>query len=113
MPRKNAAAFNIVRRSAAGLPDVVEGTAYGSPALKVRGKLMTCLAVHKSAEPGTLVVQIGFDERAQLIAADPSTYYLTDHYEDHPTVLVRLSRIEKDALRDLLSAAWRFVTSKR
>jgi hypothetical protein len=97
---------------AADLPDVEPGTAYGSPALKVRGQLMTCLAVHKSAEPNTLAVRIGFDERAQLVAADPDTYYLTDHYVDYPVVLVRLSHVHPDALKDLLGAAWRFVNAR-
>lgn len=112
MRRKHTADFNVVRTIATELPDVEEGTAYGSPAFKVRGKLLTCLAVHKSAEAGTLAVRIGFEERAQLIAADPDTYYLTDHYLAYPIVLVRLSRIQRDALRDLLGMAWRFVAEK-
>lgn len=113
MKGKDTSGFDVVRKVASGLPDVVEGTAYGSPAFKVRGKLLTCLAVHKSAEPGTLVVSIGFDERAQLIAADPETYYLKDHYLAYPVILVRLSRIHPDALRDLLKTARRFVAEKR
>jgi hypothetical protein len=47
-----------------------------------------------------------------LIAADPGVYYVTDHYVDYPSVLVRLSRIDINALRDLLSMASRFVGSK-
>jgi hypothetical protein len=31
---------------------VEESTAYGSPALKVRGKLLACVPAHRSAEPG-------------------------------------------------------------
>jgi len=46
------------------------------------------------------------------MAASPDVYYLTDHYVNHPVVLVRLSRIHPDALRDLLGMAWRFVTAK-
>jgi hypothetical protein len=93
------------------LPDVEEGTAYGSPALKVRGKMFACLAVNRSAEPNTLVVCIDFDQRDELIAEEPKTYYLTDHYVNHPCVLVRLSRIRKDALRDLLLTGRRFVST--
>jgi hypothetical protein len=112
MRKIDTTGFHVVRKIAAALPGVDEGTAYGSPAFKVRGKLLTCLAVHKSAEAGTLAVRIGFEERAQLIAADPETYYLTDHYLAYPIILVRLSRIQRDALRDLLSMAWRFVAEK-
>jgi hypothetical protein len=47
-----------------------------------------------------------------LIAADPGVYYVTDHYANYPTVLVRLSRIHRDSLRDLLGMAWHFVAAK-
>src|SRR4051812_31929235 len=97
--------FDTVRDIGLTLPDVEEGTAYGSPALKVGGQLLTCIAIHKSAEPHSLVVCVGFAERDDLIAAEPGTYYLTNHYVDYPVVLVRLSRIGTDALRDLLGGA--------
>jgi len=86
---------------------------YGSPALKVRGALLACLPVHKSAEPESLAVRIDFDQRAGLLAEGPKTCHLTDHYLDHPIVLVRLSQIRIDELRDLLSSAWRFVTARK
>ena len=104
--------FDTVRQIGRKLPDVEEGTTYGSPALKVRGQLLTCLAIHRSAEPNTLAVRIDFGQRDELIAADPSTYYLTDHYVNYAAVLVRLSSIHIDALRDLLKESWRFVTAK-
>jgi len=85
---------------------------YGKLALKVRGKLLACLAVHKSAEPESLVVRIDLEQRAGLLAEAPETYYITDHYRNHPAVLVRLSKIPADQLRDLLGASWRFVTSE-
>jgi hypothetical protein len=107
------ATFDTVRRIGMRLPDVEEGTMYGSPALKVRGNLLTCLAVHKSAEPNTLAVRIDFSDRDELIDADPKTYYLTEHYVDYPVVLVRLARIRTDALSDLLGAAWRFVSARK
>ena len=111
MPR-NRISFDTVRKIGLGLSGVEEGTTYGSPALKVRGKLLACLAVHKSAEPDSLAVRIDFEQRAALLAAEPEIYYLTDHYDAYPVVLVRLSRINVDALRDLLGRAWRFVTPK-
>src|SRR5437773_8879626 len=112
MPR-NKIDFDTVRRIALGLADVEESTMYGSPALKVRGKLLTCLPVHRSAEPDSLAVRIDFDQRAELMADAPDVYYLTDHYVNYPVVLVRMTRIHADALRDLLSMAWRFVTMKK
>jgi hypothetical protein len=104
--------FDVVRKIAMTLPGVEASTIHGAPSLKVHGKLLTCPAIHRSAEPNTLAVRIGFDQRAELMAADPEVYYVTDHYVDYPTVLVRLSRIHRDSLRDLLKMAWLFVTSK-
>jgi hypothetical protein len=95
------------------LPDVEESTAYGSPALKVHGKLLACVPSHRSAEPGSLVVRVDFDNRAELLAADPNIYYVTDHYLNYSAVLVRLSRVTPDVLRDLLGMAHKFVTARR
>jgi hypothetical protein len=57
------------------------------------------------------VVRIDFDNRAELLAADPDVYYVTDHYLNYTSVLVRLSRITPDVLRDLLGMAHKFVTA--
>lgn len=104
--------FAHARKLGLALPGVEEGTAYGSPALKVRGKLLACIAIHRSAEPDSLAVRVSFEDRGALIATEPKTYYLTDHYVDYPVVLARLSTIHPDALRDLLRMGWRFVTAK-
>jgi len=103
--------FDTVRSIALGLPDVEESTTYGAPSFKIRGKLLTCPAIHRSAEPGSIAGRIDIDQRAELITAAPDTYYLTDHYVNYPVVLVRLSHIQRDALQDLLRMAWRFVSA--
>jgi hypothetical protein len=104
--------FDVVREMALSLPEVEDSNIHGAPSLKVRGKLLTCPAIHRSAEPNTLAVRIGFEDRAELIEAEPRVYYVTDHYVNYPTVLVRLGQVDRDSLRDLLGMAWRFVTSK-
>lgn len=106
--------FDAVRRIALTLPGVEErmSATRGASSLIVRGKLLTCPAVHKTAEPNSLMVRIGFDRRAELIASDPDVYYVTDHYVNYPAVLVRLSRIHLDSLRDLLGMASSFVGAK-
>lgn len=103
--------FDIVRKVGLTLPGVEESTAYGAPALKVRGKLLACVPSHRSAEPGSLVVRVGFEDRAELLAADPDVYYVTDHYLGYTAVLVRMSRVTTDVLRDLLGMAHKFVTA--
>src|SRR6267142_6545115 len=104
--------FATGRKLGLALPDVEEGTTYGSPALKIRGHLLACMTSHKSAEPHSLAVRVGFDQRDELVAADPDTYYVKPHYVDYPVVLVRLSRIHRDALRDLLLMGWRFESAR-
>jgi hypothetical protein len=111
MPKKKIS-FDTVREMGLAMPDVEEGTTYGSPALKVGGKMFACIAIHSSAEPDSLAIRIDFDQRDELMAADPNTYYLTDHYVNYPVVLVRLHRVHADTLRDLLHMGWRFVSAR-
>jgi hypothetical protein len=106
-------AFVIVRTVGLGLPDVEATTKYdGSPVLKLGGCFMAGLATHRSAEPDTLVVRVGFDDRELLIEDAPETYYLTDYYRGYPVVLVRLSRVDRNALSDLLSVSWHLTAAK-
>jgi len=104
--------FKTVESIGRALPDVEVTTAWGTPALKVRGKMFVCLASNRSAEPNTLVVMMDFAERDALIEEDPESYYLKDHYLNYPCVLVRLSHVSEDALRDLVIGAHRFVSSR-
>jgi hypothetical protein len=95
--------FDEVRKIALALDRVEESTSYGTPAFKIGGKLVARLR-----EDGeTLVVGMSFEQREELLAADPDTYYLTDHYLNYPWILVRLPRVHPDALRDLLRGAIR------
>ena len=112
MPRTKVT-FDTVRKIGLALADVEESTTYGALALKVRGDLLACKAINKSAEPDSLMVRIDFDQRAALLAEAPETYYVTGHYVKYPSVLVRLSQIRRDELRDLLNSAWRYVTSQK
>jgi hypothetical protein len=112
-PAGAPAAFDAVQALGLALADVEALTKYdGSPMLKVRGVFMAGLATHASAEPDTLVVRSNPDEREHLLEDAPDTYYLTDYYRPHPVVLVRLSRIDREALRDLLSVSWRLSLAK-
>ncbi len=111
--RTSVEAFEAVRAVGLTLPDVVATTRYdGSPVLKVGGCFMAGLATHPSVEPGTLVVRIGLEEREGLIEDAPETYYVTDYYRNIPVVLVRLSRIDREALGDLLAVSWRLTLEK-
>jgi hypothetical protein len=105
--------FKLVESIGRKLPGVEVTTTWGKPTLKVRGTMFVCIASHKSAEPNTLVVMMDFADRDALLEDDPDTYYLKEHYVGYPCVLVRLSRVRADALRDLVAGAHRFVSTKR
>ena len=108
MPKPKPATWDTVRRFALALPGVEEGTAYGTPALRVRGKFMARL--HEDGD--SLVIKVGFDERDFRMQADPRTFYNTAHYHGYPTVLVRLSRVGGKDLRDIVEVAWRRLAPK-
>ena len=106
-------AFDRVEALGLALPDVGASTKYdGSPVLKRGGAFMAGMATHPSAEAETLVVRTTAEDRENLLAEAPDTYYITDYYRPHPVVLARLRRLEHDALRDLLSVSWRLTQTK-
>jgi hypothetical protein len=104
--------FETVREIGLSLAGVVDATAYGAPALKVRGQLLACVPTNKSAEPNCVVVRIDLERRAQLLRQHSEIYYITDHYAPHPTVLARLSRISRTELAQVLRESWCFAAAK-
>lgn len=107
--RAMAVTFEDVRRIALSLGNVEEGTSYGTAAFKVGGKLIARL----KEDGDSLVVGTTFEEREEMMGAEPETYYITDHYLNYPWVLVRLSRVHPDAMRDLLSRAPRLASTTK
>lgn len=108
-PTQNDSQLDVVRKLVMKLPGVEEGTIHGAPSWKLGRKLLACPAIHKSAEPHSLLVKVSPDERSQLLTAEPDTFYVTDHYLKDPVVLVRLSKIDRRSLQTLLKKAWLFV----
>jgi hypothetical protein len=100
--------FAYVKTLARALPGTEESTSYGTPALKVKGKLFA-----RIWEDGkTLVVGTTFEDRDFLIQHDPAVFYVTEHYRNYPWVLVRLPKVRRPQLRSLLEDAWRRVAPK-
>ena len=98
-----------VRRLLLALPGVEEGSSYGTPGFRVRGKFLARLW-----EDGeTLVVKCGDDERDFRMRTDPEAFFVTNHYRGYPTVLVRLPRVTENELRDVLEQAWRLHAPRR
>jgi hypothetical protein len=112
MPQQ-ATGFDVVRSIGAALPGVKDASSKLGAALKFKGRLLACEAIHKSAEPNSLMVRIGVDRREALLAEDSGAYYLTGHYAPYPAILVRLSRIRRATLEKLLAESLEFVRNRR
>ena len=70
-------------------PGVEEAPCYGTPGFRVVGKFLARLR-----EDGeTLIVKCGFVERDLRMQQDPDTFFTTDHYRAHPSVLVNLRNV--------------------
>ena len=105
--------FETVSAMGLALPEVEATTNWaGRPVLKARGAFMAGIAFHHSAEPGSLLVRCAIEDREGFLEDAPDTYYVTDYYRPCPLVLVRLSRVDRDALRELLSLSWRMAIAK-
>jgi hypothetical protein len=107
-----AITWDTVREIGLTLPNTTAGTAWGSPTLEVNGRRFAGVPVNRSAEPQSFAIYCDLSDRDALIDEQPDIYYTAAHYENYPCVLVRLSRINGDALEDLLRMAHRFVSTQ-
>jgi hypothetical protein len=99
-------AFDRVAVIALRLPGVEVSRAYGTPALKVKGKPLARL---RTEAEGGFALRCDFVDRQMLLQADPDVFYVTDHYLDHPMVLIDLTRVRWDAMPYLVLQGWRLV----
>src|SRR5215813_9533277 len=106
-PRKLSLAA--IRRVAATLVDVEEGTSYSTPAWRHRGKLLARL--HQDGR--SIVLKVGNETRDHLLQADPATFFITDHYIGYPTVLARLDKLSAADFKKLLARAMDTSVAKR
>ena len=91
-----------VRQIALSMPNVNERPSYGTPAFFVKRKLFARLL----EDGDSVVVKIDYCDRERRMNADPKTFYVTDHYQNYPMMIVRLSGVDDADLRDLLADAW-------
>jgi hypothetical protein len=98
-----------VRAIALSLPGVEEGTSYGAPGFKVKGKFLTRL---RPEDDSLVLVDVGFDEREMLIEAEPGTFHTTPHYKDYPAVLARIASVDPGSLRNFLERRWRNIAPR-
>lgn len=97
-----------LQRLAQDLPGVETGTSYGTPALKVAGKLFV-----RVKDADTLVLMVPLDDKERLIEMAPELYYETDHYRGWPALLVRAAVIDDTELQHRLTESWRLKASAK
>src|SRR5258708_5081385 len=106
---QSASDVETLRRIALSFAGVEEGTSYGTLAFRVSKKFLC-----RMKEDGeSLAIRMDFAEREMLIAGEPETFYITDHYRNYPMVLIRLPKIHPEELKRIFSNAWRQYAGKR
>jgi hypothetical protein len=99
-----------LKKIALSFPLAAEATSYGKPAFQVGKKFFTRL---RDEDNSLVLILDSIDEREMLMEVDPKTFFITDHYKDYPSVLVRLERIDTDTLRGMLDRRWRKIAPKK
>lgn len=95
-----------VRRAALALPGVVERPSWGQPAW------FAATLMARIWETGVLTVKS--EEREALAGTDPDTYFWTPHHDRSPLlVLVRLDRIDREELGELLEESHRIAGGRK
>jgi len=84
------------------LPGVEQGTSYGHPALKMRGKPIAAT----TGPDGSFVLHVTAEDKEVLLETDPDTFWQTDHYRGWPAVLVRYGTPAANRVATLLARAW-------
>lgn len=92
----------------AGLSSIEQSTSYGTPALKVAGKLLM-----RIKDDDTLMFRCALEDKEMLMAAAPAIYFETDHYKGWTGVLLRLKKATDKELSASLIRAWRLAAPKR
>jgi hypothetical protein len=98
-----------VRRIVLSLPGIEEGTTYGTPSFRVKGRFLARI----DEKEGALILKVDFDRRDALMQEDPETFFITDHYVGYPMVLIRLATVQPRILRGLIEEEWRRLSSHR
>ena len=106
---KRGITFDQVTAMALAFPGVEATSSFGTPSLKVKGKFMARLR-----EPDVMVLKpIEDDEQQFLMGTQPGVFFLTDHYRGWPGILIRLSKVHPQEMRELIEQSWRRLAPKK
>jgi len=98
------------KKVALSFPEAHEKSSYGNPAIFIAKKFFTRL---RKEDDSVVWIVDSMDERDHLLEIDPRTYFITEHYRDYPSVLVRIARIDETMLKKMLERRWRKVAPRK
>jgi hypothetical protein len=110
MPPAIARSYERYLKIVLALPGVEASTSYGTPSVKVKGKI---LSRWRTEAEGALAIRCDFLDRRILLQTQPEVFFLTDHYLDYPMILMRIEKASRDVLTDVVERAWRLVAPKK
>jgi hypothetical protein len=99
-----------LKKIALSFPEANEKPSYGKPSFFVAKKFFTR---YRAQDNSLVFIVESMDTRDMMLELDPKTYFITDHYKDYPSVLVRMERITPDELKLMLERRWRQIAPKK
>ncbi|HWA30239.1 MAG TPA: MmcQ/YjbR family DNA-binding protein [Rhizomicrobium sp.] len=99
-----------LRKIALSFPEANEKPSYGKPSFFIAKKFFTR---YRKDDNSLVFIVADMPTRDMMLELDPKTYFITDHYRDYPSVLVRMERITPDELKLMLERRWRQIAPKK
>jgi len=99
-----------VAKIALSFPGALEKSSYGRPAFFIEKKFFTRV---RDEDSSIVVIVADMQSRDMMLELDPDTYFITDHYRDYPSVLVRLAKITPAELKTMLQRRWERIAPKK
>lgn len=106
------ATLDDVREIGMRMPEVEESTSYGTPALKVRGRLVCRLwgeSEHRRDgvdDTEVIAVHCDLEAKDDLIESSNGVLFSTPHYEGHGMMLIRLADSDLEELAGYLEDSY-------
>ena len=102
--------FDVVKKIALSFPGAEESVSHeGTPAVKVRGKLMCRL--HDSGE--FIPIRLDVPLRDHYLESHPEIFHLPEHFKNYPYVCMWIHDYDLKLLREILELSWKGLASKK
>ncbi len=110
LPAAIARGYERYLKIASALPGAEASTSYGTPSVKIRGKI---LSRWRTEAEGAVAIRCDFVDREILLMAQPEVFFLMEHYVNYPMILMRVDEAPRDVVVDLTERAWRLVAPSK